>query len=140
MKVAFASTDGKMIDEHFGWAKKFYVYEVEESSSLFLEERFVPEGLDLTEESNRIGRRIDVIGGCIIMYCGDIGATAAAKITRALIHPIKVKSAVKIEEELKRLQDVMKNPPIWIKRGIQKGAMKEQKPNELKIEFDGAAG
>lgn len=46
-KVAVASTDGLTINEHFGRAKEFWIYEVNEKGSYnFLERREVPQIID----------------------------------------------------------------------------------------------
>ena len=29
IKIAFASKDGKLVNEHFGWCEKFYVYGID---------------------------------------------------------------------------------------------------------------
>lgn len=46
-KVAVASTDGLTINEHFGRAKEFWIYEVNEKGAyIFLERREVPQIID----------------------------------------------------------------------------------------------
>ena len=47
MKVAFATTDGKQIDEHFGRAGMFAIYDVLETGFSFIELRTFAEGMDM---------------------------------------------------------------------------------------------
>lgn len=118
MKVAFASKNGEQIDDHFGWTEKFYVYDITEEGCHFDGEREVVtlEGEnDENDDRDRIDARIKAISDCVIIYCAEIGPGAAARVTRSLIHPIK-NSDGKIADELVKLQNIMKNPPIWLKK------------------------
>ena len=36
MLVAFASSIGETVDQHFGWSKSFYLYEININSSKFV--------------------------------------------------------------------------------------------------------
>ena len=115
MKVAFATKDGLKIDDHFGWAKMFSIYEISPEGYHFVRFEETPE--DREEEDDRIVYKIQAISDCSIMYCEAIGPTAAAKVTRARIHPIKVKEPRDIEEEVRAIQTMLQgNPPPWIKR------------------------
>ncbi len=46
MKVAFATTDGKQVDEHFGRAGMFAIYEITRGGSQFLGMRKFADGMD----------------------------------------------------------------------------------------------
>lgn len=119
MKVAFATKDGTMIDDHFGWAKRFSVYDISKDGSTFVKDIETPEDQD--EEDDRIAYKIEAIQDCAIMYCENIGPTAAAKVTRARIHPIKVKEPKSIQDEIQAIVTMLQgNPPPWIKRIMAK--------------------
>jgi nitrogen fixation protein NifX len=118
MKVAFATRDGVSINDHFGWAQEFAVFDIQENDFSLVERRqvqksdpdFEPEELD------KINLRIEAIKDCAIVYCNNIGAVSAARVIRNRIHPIKVAEPVAIITEIYRLQEVLKKPPIWIKK------------------------
>ena len=131
MKVAIATTDGKHIDEHFGRAKMFAIYNFVNGNSIFEEVRTVSENAINSESTNeesieveKINRVINTISDCAIMYCADIGPFAAARVVRSKIHPIKVpegstqeeKQRRSIKKEIGRLTKIMENPPIWIQK------------------------
>ncbi len=119
MKVAFATKDLVSIDEHFGWAKQFAVYEVNKDGSTLVEVVKTQEGID--HEDEKINSKIDAIKECSIVYCQAIGPTAAAKVIKNHIHPIKVDNVMAIEEALASLQKMLSgNPPPWIKRIIMR--------------------
>ncbi len=115
MKVAFATKDLVSVDEHFGWAKQFAVYNITKDGFTLAE---VVKSEDSPEiEDEKINSKIAAIQGCSIVYCQAIGPTAAARVVKAQIHPIKVDKAIPIEEALNSLVAMLNgNPPPWIKR------------------------
>lgn len=115
MKVAFATKDLETINAHFGGAKEFIVYNVSP-------EGFEVDGVIKTETSSLSGDektdfKVNALRGINIMYCESIGGTAAAKVIRAGINPMKVPEPRQIEDVLKELLVMINdNPPPWIKR------------------------
>lgn len=119
MKIAFATKNNITIDDHFGWCRQFAVYEVNPSGFKFHELRNVPDGGD---EVDKIDKRIDAIKDCAILYCSQIGPVAAARVIRERIHPIKVSQPEPIDAVLKKMTEVLKKPPIWLRKIMEKEA------------------
>ncbi|MEJ2469056.1 MAG: nitrogen fixation protein NifX [Campylobacterales bacterium] len=117
MKVAFATKDMETINAHFGGAKEFVVYNVSKDG-------FELDGVVKTDTSEMTGDdktdfKVKTLAGINIMYCESIGGTAAAKVIRAGISPMKVQEPRKIEDVLKELVAMINgNPPPWVKRII----------------------
>ncbi|DAB28502.1 MAG: nitrogen fixation protein NifX [Sulfurimonas sp. RIFOXYD12_FULL_33_39] len=117
IKVAFASNDMQKINSHFGGAKEFCVYRVSKDG-------FELEGIVKTDTSDLEGDdktdfKIKALDGVNIMYCESIGPTAAAKVIRSGMHPMKDEQERKIEDVLKELVFMINaNPPPWIKKII----------------------
>lgn len=115
MKVAFATKDLEEINAHFGGAKEFAVYNVTAIG-------FELYGVVKTDTSELNGDdktdfKVKALNGVDIMYCESIGGTAAAKVIRAGIQPMKVQEPTKIETVLESLISMVNdNPPPWIKR------------------------
>ncbi len=117
MKVAFATKDLVSVDEHFGWAKQFAVYDITKDGFKLAE--VVKSEESPENEDDKINSKIDAVRGCSIVYCQAIGPTAAARVVKAQIHPIKVEKVIPIEEALNSLVAMLNgNPPPWIKRII----------------------
>lgn len=117
MKVAFATKDLIHVDDHFGWAKQFAVYNVTKEGYSVCPVIQSPE--DHNEEEDKINYKIDALNGVSIVYVQAIGPTAAAKVINARIHPIKISEPTTIENALQQLQTMLAgNPPPWIKRII----------------------
>lgn len=115
MKVAFATKDMETINAHFGGAKEFVVYNLGTDG-------FELSGVIKTDTSSLSGDdktdfKVQALQGINIMYCESIGGTAAAKVIRGGINPMKVQEPRRIEDVLKELLVMVNdNPPPWVKR------------------------
>lgn len=118
MKVGFATIDNILINDHFGWAKNFAIYEINKENFRFLENRQFEEEVG---ELNKIDKKIEGLKDLKIIFVEGIGGTAAARVVKSGIHPIKSKPNDKIEDVMKDLKAVLSNnPPPWLKKIILK--------------------
>lgn len=120
MKVAFASTDKIHVDEHFGRAQQFYVWDISpDDASLSGVVQVKQEGDD---EADRIEARCTGVADCALVYIAEIGGPAAARLVAKKVHPVKVKDAATISATVEKLQEVLRdNPPPWLKKAMLKG-------------------
>lgn len=127
MKVAFATKDLENINDHFGWAQQFAIYDVNKDGYEMVEvvkTKKEQPGEDV--EAAKIQSKIDAIAGASIVYCEAIGPTAAAKVINNKIHPIKVSEPKTITDAANELVRMLNgNPPPWIKRIIARENGKE---------------
>jgi len=120
MKVAFTSTDGETIDQHFGMARNFHVWEVGPEEARFVAEVAAVDSGD--DEEDRTAARARAIGDCAIVCTVEIGGPAAAKLIARRIHPMKTGGEVPVSEMVGRLQEVLKgNPPPWLRKAMNRG-------------------
>lgn len=122
MKIAFTTNDSVHINAHFGWAKKIDVYEVNQETYTFLK-TLQFEG-DLKEDGNedKLVPKLEALTGCTIVYVSAIGGSAAARIIRTGVTPIKAESEEdKIEDVLANLVKTLNgNPPPWLRKALLK--------------------
>ena len=121
MKVAFTSTTGEIIDEHFGQCKGFHIWEIGPEEAHFV----TAVGVVATgeDEEDRIAARANAIGDCAIVYTMQIGGPAAAKLVARKIHPMKTGTEVPVAEIVGKLQEVLRvNPPPWLRKAMNKDA------------------
>jgi nitrogen fixation protein NifX len=117
MKVAFATKDMENINAHFGGAKEFVIYSV--SKDGFEMNEVLQTDTSKLEGDDKTDFKVKVLSGVNIMYCESIGGTAAAKVIRGGINPMKVQEPRPIEDVLKELMQMLNtNPPPWIKKII----------------------
>lgn len=121
MKIAFTTSTGEIIDQHFGQCQSFHIWEVGPDEASFLEA--VSVGEHGGDEEDRIAARAKVLSDCAIVYTMQIGGPAAAKLVALKIHPMKTNSEVSLKETVERFQEVLRgNPPPWLRKAMNKGA------------------
>ena len=128
MKVAFATTDEKNVNEHFGRAGSFAIYEMIEGGFHFIEIRKFAEGMDRTVMDSRdtgplhdsaVQSKVDRLADCKLIYLTEIGGPSAARLVKKGIMPMKVKEPVAIEKALQQLAETIKaSPPPWLKKAM----------------------
>ncbi len=129
MKVAFATTDGINVDEHFGRAGAFAVYEITKEGYRFSEMRKFAEGIDQaivdTKDmgqlhDDRVQAKVDRLVDCKLVYLTEIGGPSAARLVKKGIMPMKMKDVISIEDALKRLiETIKKSPPPWLRKAMK---------------------
>lgn len=129
MKVAFATTTGSRIDEHFGRAGTFAIYDITAEGAEPLELRKVAEG-DLDTEvvvtrgmgsvhDDVLASKIAKLSDVKIVFFTEIGGPSAAKLVRAGIMPLKSDPSTLISEEAdKLLTAIRERPAPWMRRAL----------------------
>ncbi len=119
MKVAFTSTTGEMIDQHFGMTESFRIWEIGPDQARFVET--VKVGKTDDDEEDRIAARVALLSDCSIVYTMQIGGPAAAKVVAHKIHPMKTGRETSVTEIVEKLQEVLRgNPPPWLKKAMNR--------------------
>lgn len=117
MKIAFTSSDGKTIDQHFGMATEYCIWEIGPDSAEFLTK--VTPLITSDDEEDRTLARANAVAECAIVYTVQIGGPAAAKLVARKIHPMKTGTEVPIAEIVSKLQQVLKGtPPPWLRKAM----------------------
>jgi nitrogen fixation protein NifX len=120
MKVAFTSSDGRTIDEHFGMAGQFRIWEIGPERAEQVGSVSAITTSD--DEEDRISARASAIEGCAILYTVKIGGPAAAKLVARRIHPMKTGAVVPIAAVVAKLQEVLRGrPPPWLRKAMGQG-------------------
>jgi nitrogen fixation protein NifX len=130
MKVACATTDGKNIDEHFGRAGMFAIYEYADGGFRFFELRKFADGMDKAVVDTRdrgplhdsaVQDKVDRLADCKLIYLTEIGGPSAARLVKKGIMPMKVKEPHPIESALDQLAEtIRKSPPPWLRKAMNK--------------------
>lgn len=129
MKVAFATTDGCLIDEHFGRAGRFAIIDFTASGYTRLPDLVFAEGRDTVVESTRgqgdlhdnaIEQKVERLGECRLVYMTAIGGPSAARMARRGIMPVKVPERTVILEAAERLMEQIRTaPPPWLRLALK---------------------
>jgi len=129
MKVAFATTNGTTIDQHFGRAAAFAIYDVTTEGSTFVETLRTAEGdIDLAVVETRgmgslhddaLDSKVERLAGCKIVYFTEIGGPSAAKLVRRGVMPLKADTGSPIDATLATLiERARTNPAPWMRKAL----------------------
>lgn len=119
MIIAFASSTGDKIDQHFGWSKQFYLYEINKDSATLL--KVVDSSQEPEEEVAKLNYKIGTIEDADIMYCTQIGPKASKMVQASGIHPVRVAEGEELKVAIKNLQEMLEGePPMWLLRIFHK--------------------
>lgn len=121
MKIAFTTSDNTHIDAHFGSARKIDVYEVDRSGYSFVETLRFDGNLNEDGNEDKLLPKIKALHDCTIVYVSTIGGSAAARLIKQKITPIKAQSE---EQEIsdvltKLVQTLNGSPPPWLRKALQ---------------------
>jgi nitrogen fixation protein NifX len=117
MKVAFTSSDGETVDQHFGMATEYCIWDIGPDRAVLLGK--VAPLVDLDDEEDRTAARAAAVAGCVIVCTQQIGGPAAAKLVARKIHPMKTGGVVPIAEVVSKLQGVLRGtPPPWLQKAM----------------------
>lgn len=135
LKVAFASTDMKQVNQHFGSAESFVIYAVDPEQSKMLE---VAQFGELLQDGNedKLIVKMNALEGCIAVYSQAVGASAVRQLKSIGIQPVKVTAGAEISDLLESLQDELRNGPgTWLARAIDSQKPDDpEKFNEMEME------
>jgi nitrogen fixation protein NifX len=124
MKIAFASSTGEKIDQHFGWSKTFYLYEVDKDGAELI--KTIDSSEEPEEEVAKLNYKIGTIEEADIMYCTQIGPKASKMVQAAGIHPVRVAEGEELAGAIAQLHEMLNTqPPMWLLRIFHKAAQRE---------------
>lgn len=107
LMVAFATSDGECVNQHFGSSQGFHVFGVNgDQASLLATKVFPKEKKDGNED--KLKPKLAWLHGCDLVYCGSVGGSATKQLIMLGAHPIVVKGGPEIEEIIEELQEELK--------------------------------
>jgi len=118
--IAFASSRGEQVDEHFGSACAFYVYVVDVvQAQLLAKKELAQEKRDGNEDKLR--PRLTWLTGCDALYCGSVGGSATRQLIQRGITPLQVSGAPTIQSLIERIQGQLSGEPeFWLANIMRK--------------------
>lgn len=120
VKIAFATSDRRAVNQHFGAAESFAVYELGESETRLIEvAEFIETAMDGHE--GKLAAKVELLGDCAAVYCNAVGASAIQQLLAKGIQPMRVDEGTLIDELLCSLQKSVANePPVWLAKHLKK--------------------
>ena len=103
LRVAFASSDGAHVDQHFGSAQSFIVYSVGKSTANPIQigefSTTVSEG-----EGSKLSAKLSWLEQCDLLYAIAVGAQAKTQLMARGVLPLRVSTGSSIQALVEHLQ------------------------------------
>lgn len=121
VKIAFASADRKTVDQHFGAAEAFVIYELSEDDARLVEAvEFHDSDTAMDGHEGKLAAKISLLADCAAVYCNAVGASAIKQLLAAGIQPMKVEEGASLDELLCGLnQAMLTEPPVWMAKHLK---------------------
>ena len=118
IKLAFATTNMKTVDQHFGSAQSFAMYMVNPEDATLLEAAQFGI-LEQDGDEDKLSEKIKMLEGCSAVYCQAIGSSAINQLVLRGVQPVKVSEGVEISQLIESLQNEMRmGPSAWLAKAI----------------------
>jgi len=133
--VAFASSDGECVNQHFGSSQGFSVYGIRGSEATLLASiTFAKEKKDGNED--KLKPKLAWLHGSDLVYVGSIGGSATKQLIMLGIHPMVVKAGPEFEEIIEALQQELNGTlsPMLERVIKQKAAKSNNRFDEMEDE------
>ncbi|MBF0447429.1 MAG: nitrogen fixation protein NifX [Magnetococcales bacterium] len=102
--AAFASSDMKQVNEHFGTASRFVIYRIS-STQKTLEQVCEFDSAKQDGNEDKLGPRLQALSGCHSIHCLAVGASAVRLLLKRGIYPAQVEDATPIQNILNNIQN-----------------------------------
>ena len=122
VRIAFASSDRRTVDQHFGSATQFLIYRVAAGGSRMVGvAQFGSPRQDGNED--KLQAKFNELAGCAGVYCQAVGPSAVRQLLAQGIQPLRVEPGTPITELLTETRGLLRGerPPRWIARHLGPG-------------------
>lgn len=136
--AAFATTDMKHVDQHFGTAKCYAVYQVTpREANLLCAAQF--RQADSEGGEGKLTSRIALLQGCTLIYCEAIGGGAIRRLAQQGIRPMRVAAGVPISVLIAELQQALSQDTELLRRCLPARAEPRDEARFDRMEAEGWA-
>jgi nitrogen fixation protein NifX len=106
-RVAFATADMGSVDQHFGSARAFAIYDVSEEHSALAEAvefgRLVQDG-----NEDKLDDKLRALDGCDAVYCLAVGGSAMRRLVGVGVSAVKVDKGTSIGAQLALIREALR--------------------------------
>ena len=118
LRIAFASNDRLHVNQHFGAAEGFFIYDVSlDKASLVAVGEFPATSMDGNED--KLAAKIDFLDGCAAVFVLAVGGSAIKQLMAAGVQPVRIDGADRIGDLLAEIQTGMRDGGVpWIDKAL----------------------
>ena len=120
LKVAFASDDRTLVNQHFGASLGFAIFALDGERARLVEvAEFAEESMDGNE--NKLPAKIQALSGCAAVYCLAVGGSAVRQLLARGVQPIRLEQETSIERLLTDLQRAVREGGVpWVDKALRR--------------------
>ncbi|MBK8538151.1 MAG: nitrogen fixation protein NifX [Candidatus Competibacteraceae bacterium] len=120
IRVAFATSDRKRVDQHFGTACALAIYAITPQQATLVE--FAQFGeLEADGHEDKLQAKMALLHGCVAVYCQAVGGSAIRQLLTADVQPFKVAEGTLIEPLLHELQAALNaGSKPWLNQALRR--------------------
>lgn len=134
LQVAFATSDLKHVDQHFGSAERFAIYRVE-TERVTLSQVAEFGALEQDGNENKLLEKFVLLDGCAAVYSQAIGPSAVRQLMGLGIQPMRVPEGSVISALLAVLQqELTVGAPGWISRALERQRRDQRRFDAMEAE------
>lgn len=134
LKVAFASSDHVLVDQHFGSTTQLVVYGVNPDQCQLLSVTQFAEISD-SESEQKLAEKLTALENCIAVYSRACGASAVRRLLEQGVQPVKVADGAEVSELLDALQkELISGPSAWLAKAVRKNTLDFSRFNDLTVD------
>lgn len=104
LMVAFTTSNGERVNQHFGSSQGFHVYGVSAGNATLMATKAFPKEKQDGNE-NKLKPKLSWLYGSDLVYCGSIGGSATKQLVMLGINPIQVTGGKAIADIVAELQE-----------------------------------
>ena len=125
LRIAFASDDRRRVNQHFGSATAFVLYDVSAGGAALCGiGEFSPEARNGNED--KLGGKVDFLAGCDAVFVFAVGASAIRQLLARGVQPLRVSETDSIDALLRSLSAAIVDGGVpWIERALDRRAARE---------------
>lgn len=118
LRIAFASSDRLHVNQHFGSAEGFFIYDVvPDKASLVAVGEFPAAAMDGNED--KLAAKIDFLDGCAAVFVMAVGGSAIKQLMASGVQPVRVTEVGRIGDLLAGIQCGMRSGGVpWIDKAL----------------------
>ena len=120
IRVAFATSNRKRVDQHFGTASALAIYAITPEQATLVE--FAQFGeLEADGHEDKLQAKMTLLHGCVAVYCQAVGGSAIRQLLTADVQPFKVAEGTLIEPLLHELQIALSaGSTPWLNQALRR--------------------
>jgi len=133
LRVAFATNDRRAVNQHFGSAESFIIYDLDGREALLAE---VCQFGELAQDGNenKLAAKLEALAACDAVYANAVGGSAVAQLKSMGIQAMKVEAGEEIAHLVAGLQEELLSGAGWAAKAVARKSVDASRFDAMEAE------